>query len=432
MLATLQKIYKTRDLRIKILFTVGLLAIERMFAHIPIPGVDTVALKQFFTNNQIFGLLDLFSGGTMSRFSIIMMGVAPYINASIIIQLLQMVIPSLEALAKEGEAGRRKINTWTRWLTVPLAALQSYGMILLLNKSSAGSAQIIPSLGQFQLIGIIFVVTCGTILLMWIGELITEKGIGNGISLIISLGIIANIPTTIRNTLASVTAQPDLSKIATIVGVVILIGLVIFAIVFVNEGQRNIPVSYAKRVRGMRMYGGVDTYLPIRVAQAGVIPIIFAMSLMIFPGVIANFFANASTAALANFSKSIAKMLTPTSFIYIGIYFLLVMGFTYFYTAIIFNSTNIAENIQKNGGFIPGIRPGKQTALYLSRIINRVTLAGAIFLGVIAVLPLVIQRFYPFVSLAVGGTGLLIIVSVILETARQIEAQLLMRTYEAY
>jgi len=426
---TLIKIFKLEDLRNRIIFTILILFGIRFLAHIPIPGADLPALQEFFNRNKIFGLLNMFSGGTMESFSIVMMGVAPYINASIIMQLLTMIVPSIEALSKEGERGRQKLNQWTRWLTVPLAALQAYGMVLLLNR---GQQKILADIVPFELLVIIVVITGGTIFLMWLGELISERGIGNGISLIIALGIIADLPSRIGATYAAAVAQPSLEKIVAIIFVVLVFLIVIAGIVFINEGQRNIPISYAKRVRGMRMYGGVDTFLPLRVAQAGVIPIIFALSLMLFPGVIANFFTNARTLWLADFAKFLTKALTPTSFVYMVFYFLLVLGFTYFYTAIILNPKNISENIQKQGGFIPGIRPGRQTAIYLSGIINKITLVGALFLGVIAVLPLIIDRQFPYINLVVGGTGLLIVVSVVLETARQIEAQLLMRAYEKY
>ena len=329
---TLIKIFKLEDLRNRIIFTILILFGIRFLAHIPIPGADLPALQEFFNRNKIFGLLNMFSGGTMESFSIVMMGVAPYINASIIMQLLTMIVPSIEALSKEGERGRQKLNQWTRWLTVPLAALQAYGMVLLLNR---GQQKILADIVPFELLVIIVVITGGTIFLMWLGELISERGIGNGISLIIALGIIADLPSRIGATYAAAVAQPSLEKIVAIIFVVLVFLIVIAGIVFINEGQRNIPISYAKRVRGMRMYGGVDTFLPLRVAQAGVIPIIFALSLMLFPGVIANFFTNARTLWLADFAKFLTKALTPTSFVYMVFYFLLVLGFTYFYTAII-------------------------------------------------------------------------------------------------
>ena len=419
---TFKQIFTLPDLRKRILLAVGLLIIARLLAHIPLPGVDLEELRNFFGRNQIFGLYNMFSGGAMENFSIIMMGVGPYITATIIVQLLTMVIPALEELQKEGASGQEKINYWTRILTVPLALLQSYAMLSLLK-----SQQIITSWTPLQLAVMLISITAGTILLMWIGELISENGIGNGVSLIITLGIIAGIPAQVRNTLAIL----DTGKI---IGLIIfgLIALaVVVLIVIVNEGQRQIPVSYARRVRGLKSYGGVESHLPIRVNTGGVIPIIFAMSIMIFPGVAAKFVSQARSEWLSTAANWISNLFNNNWF-YGVFYFVLVIAFTFFYSSIVLKPTQIAENLQKQGGFVPGLRPGKETANYLSRIISRINLTGAAFLGIIAILPFIVQALTNINTLVLGGTGVLIMVSVIIETMRQIQAQLLMRQYEMY
>ncbi|MGA2666955.1 MAG: preprotein translocase subunit SecY [Patescibacteria group bacterium] len=419
---TFKQIFTLPDLRKRILYAVSLLVIVRVLAHIPLPGVNIDELRNFFGRNQIFGLLNMFSGGSMQNFSVIMMGVGPYITSSIIFQLLGMVIPSLEELQKEGEAGQEKINYWTRILTVPLAIVQSFAMLSLLK-----SQGIVSSWTPFQLITMIISITAGTILLMWLGELISENGIGNGVSLIITLGIIAGLPTQVRNTLAVL----DTSKIiGLIIYGIIALGVIVL-IVLVNEGQRQIPVSYARRIRGLKAYGGVDTHLPIRVNTGGVIPIIFAMSIMLFPGVIAKYFTQAKAAWLAGTATYVSNLFSNNWF-YGILYFVLVIAFTFFYTGIILKPDQIAENLQKQGGFVPGVRPGTETSNYLSGIISRINLTGAVFLGVIAVLPFIVQAVTHINTLVVGGTGVLIMVSVIIETMRQIQAQLVMRQYEAY
>lgn len=418
----LKQVFSMPDLRKRILYAAILLVIARILAHVPLPGVDLEAMRNFFGRNQIFGLLNMFSGGAMENFSIIMMGVGPYITASIIFQLLTMVIPALDEINKEGESGRAKINYWTRILSIPLALIQSYAMIRILQ-----GQQILGVLEPFQWATILISITAGTVLLMWLGELISENGIGNGVSLIIALGIVAGIPAQVRNTIAVL----DASKLISLL-IFILIGVgAIIAIILANEGRRQIPVSYARRVRGLKSYGGVDTYLPIRVNSAGVIPIIFAMSMMIFPGVIAKFFENARSEWLANSATWIANLFQNNWF-YGAAYFLLVVLFTFFYTGVIFKPEQIAENLQKQGGFVPGIRPGRETSQYLGKIITRITLTGAIFLGLIAVLPFIVQAITKINTLVLGGTGVLIMVSVIIETMRQIQAQLAMRSYDKY
>lgn len=422
----LKKIWLNKELRRNLFIIAGILVIFRVFAHIPIPGADPEALRNFFNRNQIFGLLNMFSGGAMSQFSIVTLGVAPYINASIIMQLLTVIVPRLEALQKEGERGQFKINQYTRYLTVPLALIEAYGFIILLSRSSGGEP-IITNLNPFFILSAAITMTAGTILLMWFGELISEKGIGNGISLIIFSGIIARVPQVVQETF--VLFEP--SKIFTVIGFAIAAILIIFGIVIITEGQRNIPVTYAKRVRGTRMYGGVSTHLPLRVTQAGVIPIIFAMSLMLFPGVVAQFFAQAKSVFIANSAKLI-EVLFKNQVFFSTFYFLLVVAFTYFYTSIIFKPDQIAENIQKQGGFIPGLRPGRQTAEYLQKVVTRITLAGALFLGIVAILPFIMQEITGIKTLVIGGTGLLIVVSVAIEFMKQIEAQLVMKSYENY
>lgn len=422
------QIFKTKDLRNRIIFTIVILVLIRILSHIPIPGVDLDALKEFFNKSKLFGMLDVFSGGTMRRFSIGMMGVGPYINASIIMQLLAHVIPSLEAMQKEGDEGRKKINQWTRWISVPLAFLQSYGMIMLLRSQGQG---LLGNITPFQLFSVILITATGTILLMWLGELITERGIGNGISLIIALGIIAGLPSIVQSIGVGYTGISSLIGVA---GLILLSLIVIVSIIYINEGNRLIPVSYARRMRGIKMYGGMDTQLPLKLNTAGVIPIIFAMSFMIFPNLLSQFFSSARTPIVAEVAKWIGKTfsVSPPTVWYGILYFILVVAFTFFYTSVIFNPKEISENIQKQGGFVPGMRPGTETAKYLGFIILRITLIGAVFLGAISILPLLIQGAYSSFDTLIGGTSILIVVSVILETVRQLEAQMIMRSYEEY
>jgi len=423
MFKKLSQIWKAKDLRKNILFVLGMLAIFRFAAHVPIPGVDTGALKELFSSNQILGLMNLFSGGGMENFSVVMMGVAPYITASIIIQLLAMIVPALEEMQKE-ESGRQKINMWTRYLTVPMAALQSYGMIAILRSSQLG---ILSGVTPIQLASMITIITSGTVFLMWIGELISEKNIGNGISLMIFAGIIAGLPGAIQQTIITF----DASQLFIIIGFIAIAIITIVGVVIINEGQRNIPVVYAKQIRGNRMYGGTNSHLPLRVNMAGVMPIIFAISVVLFPPMIAQFFIHARSAWIANLAE-----LTITFFnnqlVYGIIYFILVFGFTYFYTEVIFHPDRMAENLQKQGAFIPGIRPGKHTEEYLGKTTYKIILVGALFLALIAILPLIMRYFTGIQALAIGGTSLLIVVAVVIETVKQIEAQLTMREYEGY
>ncbi|PIR91982.1 preprotein translocase subunit SecY [Candidatus Falkowbacteria bacterium CG10_big_fil_rev_8_21_14_0_10_44_15] len=423
MLEKISQIWKAKDLRQSVLFVLAMLAIFRLAAHIPIPGVDVIALKQFFASNQILGLINLFSGGGMENFSIVMMGVAPYITASIIFQLLAMIIPALEELQKE-EAGRQKINMWTRYLTVPMSILQAYGMITLLNRSTLG---IISNLGGWTLISTVLTITAGTIFLMWLGELISEKHIGNGISLLIFAGIIAGLPGAMQQ----IAVTFDASQLFTLIGFIAVAVITVVGVVIINEGQRNVPVVYAKQIRGNRMYGGTQTHLPLRVNMAGVMPIIFAISVILFPSMIAQFFIHARTSFIAQAAEWTLQAFN-NQLVYGILYFILVFGFTYFYTEVIFHPTQIAENLQKQGAFIPGIRPGKHTEDYIGKTTYKIIFVGALFLALIAILPLILRYFTGIQSLAIGGTSILIVVAVIIETVKQIEAQLTMREYEGY
>ncbi|HLD28340.1 MAG TPA: preprotein translocase subunit SecY [Patescibacteria group bacterium] len=422
MLNKLTKIWKIPDLRKSILFVLAMLVIFRAAAHIAVPGVDTSGLKQLFEGNQLLGLMNIFSGGTMQNFSIVMLGVAPYITASIIFQLLTMVVPWLEELSKEGDYGRQKISQWTRWLSVPLALMQSFGMITLLRRSVPS---IMPDFGIWQLSLAMISILAGTIFLMWIGELISEKHIGNGISLLIFAGIVSGLPTSVGNVFTTY----DPTQIINMVIFVVIAVITIVGVVIITEGQRNVPISYARRVRGNKMYGGSNTHLPLRVNQAGVIPIIFAIAIILLPTMVAQLFVNVKTALVAGAAQWILQLFENQLFYGIA-YFVMVVAFTYFYTAVIFHPDQIAENLQKQGGFIPGIRPGSNTAHYLQKVVTRIVFTGALFLGVIAVLPLITAQITNTQSLVVGGTSLLIVVSVVIETVNQINAQLAMRDYE--
>lgn len=419
----LLKIWRIRELRNNILFVIAMLVIFRLAAHLPVPGVNTQALRDLFASNQLLGLMNLFSGGGMQNFSIVMMGVAPYITASIIFQLLGMIVPSIEEMNKE-EAGRQKINMWTRLATVPLAVLQSYGMITLLRRSSY---QVLGSINLFNYVTIILTITAGTIFLMWLGELITEKKVGNGISMLIFAGIIASLPQSVQQLIATY----DSSKLFMMIGFVAIAILTVVGVIYISEGQRNVPVQYARQMHGNHNYGGSTTHLPLRVNMAGVIPIIFAVSVLMFPSMLAQFFVTSSVAWLAQLSAWTIAIF-QNQLVYGISYFILVVAFTYFYTEVVFHPEQIAENLQKQGGFVPGIRPGQQTSRYLSSVIHKITLAGALFLGVIAILPLIMRSVTGMQSLAIGGTSLLIVVSVVIETVKQIEAQMTMRQYDGY
>lgn len=421
MLESILKVFKIKDLRNKIVFVLAMLVIFRVAAKIAIPGVNQENLKSLMEGNQFLGLLNVFSGGALDNLSIVMLGVAPYITASIIMQLLTMIIPRLKEWYHEaGEQGRQKFNQISRVLVVPLAMLQGFGLIRLLQNQ-----EVIGYLSWQALTLNLIIITAGSAFLMWIGELISEKGIGNGISFLIFAGIIASFPIQVQQTLLSY----DPSKIPTYIGFVVVTILVVVGVVLVNEAQRNIPIQYAKRVRGNQMFGGVSTYLPLKINQAGVMPIIFAMSILMFPQMIATFMSATKIEWLVNAADSINKLFQG-SWVYGGSYFILVVLFTFFYTAIVFDPKTISENLQKNGGFIPGIRPGQSTMDFMNFLMLRITLSGAVFLGIIAVLPLIMKDVSGVATFAVGGTSLLIAVSVVIDTIKQIQAQMVMVEYE--
>jgi len=422
-IAPILNAFKIPELRKKIFITAVLIIIFRIIAHIPVGGVDLQQLKNLFASNQLLGLLDIFSGGTLANFSIISLGLNPYINASIIVQLLTMIFPKLEALSKEGEIGRQIINQYTRYLTLPLAVVQAIGMFVLLKNQGVLSAAT-----PIQIAAIIVGMSAGTIFLMWIGELITEYGIGNGISLLIFAGIVARLPVVLTQTVSVV----DQAQIFNFLIFVALSILVIAGVVFVNEGRRQIQIHYARRFTGGKETGGMKTYLPLRVNQAGVIPIIFAVSLVLIPSFLGGYLSALAQPQLALIGRFLNANFHPQSFIYNLVYFLLVVGFTYFYTAVIFNPKKISEELRKNGGFIPGIRPGVATSSYLNYILIRITLVGALFLGTIAILPSIASEITGVTTLVLGGTGLLIVVSVVMDTAKQFESKLVERSYDIF
>ncbi len=417
--------WETPDLRKKLIFSVIIIAVYRIVAHVPIPGVDLNALKQLFSQSQFLGLLNMFSGGALANFSVIALGLNPYINASIVLQLAGMVIPKLEALQKEGESGQRKINQYTRLLSVPLAAVQSISVYFILRQSN-----IIGSLDTIDLLTMIITLTAGSMLAVWIGELLTEYGIGNGISVLISVGIISGLPISIAQLLSAQTTQSTFDLLL-FLGVALV---TIAGIVYVNEARRQIPVQYARRVAGGKQSMGQMTYLPLRINQAGVIPIIFAVSLVMIPGTIANFVSGLNMPKVAEIAKQVATFFDQGSTSYMIMYFLLVVLFTFFYTAVTFNPERIAENLQKQGGFIPGVRPGSATIEFLNRLLTRITVPGSLFLGTIAILPLLLTLVFPTISsiVSIGGTSLLIIVSVAIETVRTMESMMVTRGYEKF
>ena len=428
MVNKLVQLWKAKDIRNDILFVFFVLLIFRLIAHIPVPGIDASGIREFLAGNQLAGLINLFTGGGLETFSIVMLGVGPYITSSIIFQLLTMVVPRLEELSKEGEYGRQKINQWTRLLTVPLAALQAYGTLVFLGSKGGQAGSLLGSMTPVQIVTAILSITAGSIFLMWLGELISERKVGNGISLLIFAGIVSQLPRAVMQIISDYKVDP--SVLTSYVIFVIVAIIVIAGVIYITEGQRNIPVSYARLTRGNKMYGGNQTHLPLRVNQAGVIPIIFAISIIIFPSFIAQFLVHADSAFIANIANWVINTFQNGLF-YGIVYFILVVGFTYFYTAIIFHPDQVAENLQKQGGFIPGIRPGTETRDYLSNVTNRIVLFGALFLGAIAVFPLMIKGASN-INLVIGGTSLLIVVSVVVETVKQINSQLIMRDYEGF
>ena len=411
--------FKVSELRTKLLFTLSMIFIFRLGAHVPVPGVDVARFNELIADGMLFTFFDVISGGAFKAFSVFAMSIIPYINASIIMNLLTVVIPHLEKLAKEGEEGRKKISQYTRYFTVILAFLQAVGMSALMAKTGAVSTP-----GFTTLAVIVITLVAGTTLLMWLGEQITERGIGNGISLLIFAGIVSRLPQGIHNLYLQL--QAGTINVLSLLLLLVIGALVIAAVVRVNEGQRRIPVQYAKRVVGRRVYGGQTTHLPLKVNQAGVIPVIFASSILMFPEQIASWFTNS---AIAQFY---VNWFGWGSAAHTAFYALLIIGFTYFYTAVIMNPVDVADNIKKYGGFLPGIRPGRPTAEYIARVMNRITLAGAVFLAIIAILPNFILLATRIPNIYFGGTALLIVVGVALDTMKQIESHLLMRSYQGF
>jgi preprotein translocase subunit SecY len=422
--------FRLPDLRRKLLFTLLILVIYRLAAHVPLPGVNRAALDYLFQQNQLLGMLNLLSGGALSTSSIVAMGVYPYVTASIVLNLLQPIIPQLRELAKEGDQGRQKINLYTHILTVPMALLQAIGTSLILARTTTPNGVVLGNFGfsaelLLPSLTTIITMTAGTMFAMWLGELITQEGIGQGISVIIFGGIVAQIPQRVGQ-LVSTNQYAGLFWF-------VVIGLVtIIAIVIIAEGTRRIPVHYGKRVRGSRVYGGQTSHIPMKVNQAGMIPLIFAQSILILPGVIAQYFAVSENPIIAGFATTIATTFSTQSLFYWFMYFVMVIGFTYMYTDIMFKQQNWAETLQKQGAFIPGMRPGKITESYLNSVLGRITLAGAVFLGLVALLPLFMRDVGETTTMVVSSTGLLIVVGVVLDTMKQLEAQMMMRQYEGF
>ncbi len=412
-----------RELRSRLLVTLFIFAIFRFVTHIPVPGVNLEAIKQVFASNQLLSLLDVFSGGTLANFSILALGLNPYINASIIMQLMTMINPKLEELQKEGETGQNVINQYTRMLTVPLSIMQSAAMFMLLKNSN-----LVTATDPLSIITLLATMAAGSMFLMWLGENLTEYGVGNGISLLIFAGIVGRLPVTfLQTSTIATTINP-----ASIIAYIALGLIVIYSIVGIDEAKRQVPVSYSRRIRGGKDVGGGSTYLPIKLNNAGVIPIIFAIALVLAPSMLANLLTGISNPAVASAAASFSAWFTPTSFAYNIFYFVMVVSFTYFYTAVVFDTDKIADQLKQNGGYVPGIRPGKETSKYLSHIVKRTTLAGAMFLGVIAILPSLVQAMTGITTLTIGGTSILIVVSVVLETYRKTQSYQVAKSYDSF
>jgi len=416
------RVLKSSEIRKKVIITALILVVFRFTAHIPAAGIDRTSLKMLFYNSPFLSLLDVFSGGTLANFSILALGLNPYINASIIFQLLAYVVPSIEALQKEGEYGQEKLNQYTKLLTVPLAAIQGLAMYSLLK-----SQHVISSLSPLAVLSLVLTMTAGTVFAVWLGDLISEHGLKDGISFLIFVGIVSRLPISLGQSVITFQSQ-DLLKVGLFLGMALL---VIAGIIFMNEAVRKIPIHYSRR-SGNSGLSPVTSYLPLRLNQAGVIPIIFAVSLVLVPSLISQFLANSANPILAHLATGVGRVFSPQSLVYNLVYFLLIFGFTYFYTAVVFNPDKISENLQKGGGFIPGIRPGSSTAKYLSFVLGRITLIGGIFLGLVAILPSFFQKTTGVANLVIGGTGVLIVVSVVLEVIRQLEGELAMRKYETF
>jgi len=429
MLQALSNAFKLPDLRKKILFTLLILVIYRLAAHVPVPGVNLEALRQVFKQNQLLGLLNMFSGGAMSNFSVMAMGVYPFITAQIVLQLLQPIIPPLEQLAKEGEAGRQKLNLYTHLLTIPLAALQGFAQTMSFAKANTSAGPVIANFGfgaetLLPTIATLLTLTAGTLFAIWLGQLIDDQGIGNGLSIIIFGGIVAGIPQQLGQLWIQ---SPWFVLVFILITIITMVGIVV-----VQEGQRRIPVQYAKRVRGTKIYGGQSTHIPLQVNSAGMIPLIFAVSIIMLPGVISSYFVGAQVEWVKNAAVWISNLFSSSGVFYWLLYFGLVVAFTYFYTDMIFRQQNLPDTLQRQGGFIPGIRPGAHTADYLNGVLKRITLVGALFLGLVAILPFLVRLVVGTDDMLITSTGLLIVVGVVLDTMKQLEAQLLMRHYEGF
>lgn len=421
-LNSLRGLFKIKDLKNRLFFTMGIIAIIRLVAHIPAPGIDLAALKQIFNSSEFLSLLDVFSGGTLGNFSIMALGLNPYINASIIIQMLGMVIPKFEELKKEGEYGMRKLNQYTRLLTVPLCFAQAIGLIFLLGKQGLTTTS-----DPLQLASIVFTLSAGTSLMVWLGEQLNDYGLGNGISLLIFVGIVSRLPVSAYQTLTTFDSSQFFSLIIFLIASI----AVVYAIIKTSEATREVPIQSARR--GMLSYTSVaNNHLPLRLNQAGVIPIIFAVSFMMVPSLLSRVLTAVQQPSLANFAQNLSNMLTPNGWLYSLLYFILVVAFTYFYTAVIFNPEKIAKDLRQSGSFIPGVRPGQDTVDYLNVVLNRITLVGASFLGLIAILPAILSGVTQVSSLAIGGTGILIVVSVVLEILKSINSQLYMHNYDKF
>jgi preprotein translocase subunit SecY len=417
----IKMVFGDKSLRSRLLFVAGALLISRLLATIPIPGIDAIKLSNFFSGSQFLGFLDIFSGGGLSNFSIVMLGVGPYITGSIIMQLLTMMVPRLKAMyQEEGEIGRRKFTQYSRLITVPIAFVQGFSFIVLLQKSG-----VITNFSSMDMFVNMMVIVAGAVIMMWIGEMMTEFGIGNGTSLLIFAGIVSRLPSALSQmSLSFSTSEIPMYLLFTGVSL-----LVIYAVVFITEAERPVPVTYAKRIRGSKVYGGISTYLPLRVNQAGVIPIIFAMSILLFPQMIFKFLSQVATNDVVKTVAGSLNDFVSNSWVHAISYFILVFLFTFFYTAVSFDPDSISKNLQQNGAFVPGVRPGQSTSDYLAKVLTRITLVGALFLGIIAVLPLVVKSMTGITSIAVGGTALLIVVSVVIDLIKKIEAQITMREY---
>jgi preprotein translocase subunit SecY len=442
MIQALKNAITLPDLRRKLVYTLLILVVYRLAAHVPVPGVDQAALQQLLAGtggaSRLFNLLDMLSGGAVARFSVMANGVYPYVTASIILQLLVPIIPSLERLSEEGEAGQQKMNRWTYYITVPLGLLQAFGQIRLVNAGT--STPVLPQFGfgspqnVLPTISVLVAMTAGTMFAIWLGELISEQGIGNGLSLIIFSGIVSRVPQNLLSTWtqAQTMGAGGIGMGVLMVGIFLVItALTVFVIVVVQEGERRIPVQYGKRVRGRKVYGGGSTHIPLRINTAGMIPLIFAQSILTFPAVIAQFFVGAESPALSQFAQSVMNFFSAQSPWYGLLYFFAVVGFTYFYTDVMIQQQDLPGNLKRQGGSIPGIRPGRRTAEYINAIYRRITLMGALFLGGVAVLPYIVDLFFQ-TRLLITSSGLLIVVGTVLDTMRQLEAQLLMRHYEGF